>query len=274
MAVIELSKIKSPEELERVAKKDLEGKSLQEIAEWIADSDGTSRVLSKSGVGYLIEDGYFGIKRNSNKEPDIPELGVEIKTSPLKIGKDGKLRVKEPLSLNIINYVEEAKNKNLKESSLYKKNRKILFVWYVDDKGLRSEYKIKYVFLWEMSDDVLQELEPDYQAILDMVRQGKAHEIHQHQHKFLTLCPKHNGKFKDPEERTSKTPQPFSELPAEVRAFRLKNSYMNAVIRRHLNEYESELPDEFIKEKTPRTIVKKLKRLEKLSPEEINVRNL
>jgi len=249
MAVIDVSQIKTPEELEEIAKRDLEGKSLQEIAKWVADSDGTSRVLSKSSVGYVIEDGYFGVGKNSNKEPDLAALGVEIKTSPLKMGKDGKLRVKEPLSLNIINYNLEHQNKSLKESSLYRKNRKILFVWYVHDEGLRSAYVIKYVFLWEMDKQVLAELEPDYQAILDMIRKGKAHEIHQHQHNYLTLCPKHNGVFKDPNERTSKTTQPFSKEPAEVRAFRLKNSYMNIVIRRYLAKGKPDALSEFVVEK-------------------------
>lgn len=249
MPVIDLSKIKTPQELESVAKRDLEGKSLDQIADWVAASDSTSRVLSKASVGYVIEEGYFGLGKNSNKGPDFAELGVELKTSPLKRGKDGKLRVKEPLSLNIINYGEEHKNKNLKESSLYKKNRKILFIWYVHDDGLRSAYTIEYVFLWEMDSDVLKELEPDYQAILEMIRKGKAHEIHQYQHKYLTLCPKHGGTFKDPLDRKSKTSQPFSEKPAEIRAFRLKNSYMNMVIHRYLSKFEKGRVSEFVSPK-------------------------
>jgi DNA mismatch repair protein MutH len=249
MAVIDLSKIKTPEELEVIAKRDLEGKTLAQVAAKVAESDAVSRVLSKAGVGYVVEEGYFGLKKNSSAAPDLAALGVEIKTSPLRMGKRGKLSVKEPLSLNIINYNEEHKNKTLKESSLYKKNRKILFVWYVHDEGLRSAYVIKYVFLWEMDQQVLAELEPDYDAILEMIRQGKAHEIHQHQHKYLTLCPKHNGVFKDPNERTSKTTQPFSKAPAEVRAFRLKNAYMNRVIRRYLAKAKPEALAEFVAEK-------------------------
>ena len=144
--------------------------------------------------------------------------------------------MKEPLSLNIINYVQESEKKDLKESSLYKKNRKILFVWYLHDDGLRSNYTIKYVFLWEMTPDVIAELEPDYQAILKMIRKGEAHHIHQHQHNYLTLCPKHGGVFRDPNDKKSKTKQPYSDAPAEIRAFRLKNAYMNLVICRYLSK--------------------------------------
>src|SRR5690606_32239547 len=119
-------------------------------------------------------EGLFGIKRNNTAGADIAHLDVEIKTSPLVMGKDGKLRVKEPLSLNIINYNEEHKHAHVRESSLYKKNKKILFVWYIHDKeALRSDYLIKYVFVWEMNDEVLSELNPDYQLILEKIRNGQ-----------------------------------------------------------------------------------------------------
>lgn len=250
MPILNLSKIKTPEELETIAKTDLEGKTLKEIAEWINQSDFTSRVHSKGAVGYVVEEGYFGLKKNSTAGPDIAHLGVEVKTSPLKIGKDGKLRVKEPLSLNIINYTEEVKNKNIRESSFFRKNKKTLFIWYIHNpSNMRSEYVIKYVFLWDMDKDVINELESDYEAILTKIRDGKAHNIHQSDHKYLTLCPKHNGEFKNPTDGKSKTKQPFSTEPAEIRAFRLKNSYMNIVIQRYLSKQQPDKLNEFIKSK-------------------------
>jgi len=248
--MINLNKIKSPKELEAIARRDLEGKTLSEIAEWINQSDSTPRVISKGSVGHLIEKGYFGIKANNDKFPDIISLGVELKTSPLKFGKDEKLRVKEPLSLNIINYSEEVKNKSIKESSFFKKNHKVLFVYYIHNPSvLRSEYIVKYVFLWEMSDEVIAELNPDYEAIIKKIREGRAHHIHQSDHKYLTLCPKHGGTFKDPNDSKSKTKQPFSNAPAEIRAFRLKNSYMNKIIRRYLLKERPKEINKFIGEK-------------------------
>ncbi len=253
MAILHLDEIESAEELEEIAQRDLEGKTLAEIEKSIMRLDNSTRVSTKAGVGYVIEEGYFCIPKNSTAGADLHDLNVEIKTCPLKLGKDGKLRVKEPLSLNIINYVEEHKNKHIKESSLYKKNNKVLFVWYIHDKNiLRSGYLIKYVFLWEMDDEIVNELNDDYQEILRYIRDGKAHHIHQHQHKHLTLCPKHSGTFKDVNDRKSKTKQPFSDAFAEVRAFRLKNSYMNTVIRRYLNKKRPESVNEFVPEKKPK----------------------
>lgn len=251
MSILNLTEIKTPQDLEKIAQHDLEGKTLQQIMASITASDSSTRVSTKAGVGYVIEEGYFGIGKNNTAGPDIPHLGVELKTSPLSIGKDGKLRVKEPLSLNIINYNEEYKKGDVTESSLYKKNKKVLFVWYIHDKNkLRSEYLIKYVFLWEMDNTVVNEINDDYKMILDYIKKGEAHHIHQHQHTNLTICPKHGGTFKDPSDRKSKTTQPFNSAPAEIRAFRLKNSYMNTVIRRWLLRERPNKIDEFIKDKT------------------------
>ncbi len=254
MAILNLRRIKTPKELEKKARFDLEGKTLRQIMASITATDSSTRVSTKAGVGYVIEEGYFGINKNNTAGPDIAHLDVELKTSPLLVGKDGKLRVKEPLSLNIINYGEEYRNKSIKESSLYKKNKKILFVWYIHDKkSLRSEYLIKYVFLWEMDDAVIKELNNDYKEILDYIRKGEAHHIHQYQHQNLTLCPKHSGTFKNPDDKKSKTKQPFSDTPAEIRAFRLKNSYMNAIIRRWLLKERPSQVSEFIDKKKIRS---------------------
>ena len=236
MSVIEdITKIKDREELiERAGW--LVGKTLNEVSDEIKKTDTTSRVTTKGAVGHLIEKGFFGIKINSDAEPDIKHLGIEIKTCPLKYDKNkSKLSIKEPLSLNMVNYIEERNNENLKDSSLYKKNKTILFVFYIHDFDKdRSEYPIKYVFLWDINDDIIQELEPDYQRILKKIKEVKAHEIHQIEHCFLTLCPKHNGTFKDPACTKSKSPQFNSKIQAEKRAFRLKNKYMNLLKKSNL----------------------------------------
>ena len=213
----------------------LVGKTLSQVQAKIVQDDATSRVITKSAVGYVIEH-YFDIDRNSSKYPDIVALGVEIKTSPLKNNAlRTKLSSKEPLSLNIINYVEEADNIHITQSSLYKKNKKILFVFYIHDQQKnRSDYVIQYVFIWEMNDQVLAELNPDYMKIVKKIRKGEAHKIHQPEHTYLTICPKHGGKFKDPKCMKSKVKQPYSNAPAEIRAFRFKTKYMNIILSRYL----------------------------------------
>jgi DNA mismatch repair protein MutH len=233
----DIEKIKTiPELMERAGW--LRNKKLSQVFEEMAGEDNISRVHSKGSVGTAIEKGFFNIKQNSRAEPDIPHLGVEIKTCPLKYNKNRtRLSIKEPLSLNIINYLDEDKCDKIIDSALYKKNAKILFIFYIHDfEKERSEYLIKYVFLWNMNEEILLELGPDYKKVKKMIRKGKAHEIHQHQHEYLTICPKHGGTFRDPNCTTSKRHQPHSEVLAELRAFRLKNRYMNLIVSRHLGK--------------------------------------
>ena len=229
----DIKKIKTIKQLLREAKW-LEGKMMKEIVRSIKKSDKKSRVTTKSGVGDVMEE-FFDIKRNSDAQPDVAHLGVEIKTCPLKYNTDRtRLGVKEPLSLNIINYINESKNRHISESSLYKKNEKILLIVYIHDKEKeRSEYKVKYVFLWEMTPKILEELNDDYLKIIEKIKNGIAHEIHQSDHKKLTICPKHGGTFKDPNCTASKTRQPYSDKPVEVRGFRLKTCFMNKVVSEH-----------------------------------------
>lgn len=234
---VDLTKIKTDKQLLETAKW-LEGKSLKEVTEEIKNFDEESRVKTKGQVGYVIEKGFFGIDKNSDANPDIPSLGIEIKTCALQYRKDGTINVKEPLSLGIINYEKEYKYKDITDSPLYKKNRKILIVCYIHDKiKTRSEYLIKYVFLWNMDFNVLNKFRPDYQKIVDKIKSGEAHLIHQGQHKYLTLCPKHNGNFKDPNDTKSKRPQPFNpKQPGEIRAFRIKNRYMNEIVSKAIDK--------------------------------------
>lgn len=235
--MIKLDKIRSISELINRAKW-LQGKTLWEISKEIEKTDKIARAITKGDVGYIVENGFFGIKKNSGGRPDVEHLGVEIKTCPLKYNKARtRLSVKEPLSLNMINYVEEAKHTSLSESSMYKKNRRVLFIFYIHDKDKeRSKYEIKYVFLWEMTSSVINELEPDYDKIIEKINAGKAEDIHQGQHVYLTLCPKHNGDYSDPNEMTSKAKQPYSKVWAERRAFRLKTKYMNLILSRYLHK--------------------------------------
>ena len=144
------------------------GKTLSQIQDAIIQEDDASRVKTKGSVGYVIEH-YFGVAKNSSRHADFVALAIELKTSPLKYDKSWtKLKSKEPLSLNIINYIEEADNAHIRQSSLYKKNKEILFVFYIhDETKSRSEYVIKYVFVWEMDERVLQELNDDYVKIVE-----------------------------------------------------------------------------------------------------------
>ena len=152
--------------------KKLEGMRLEEVNLEIKKIDNISRVKSKSGVGDLVEY-YFGVKKNSEAGPDLKDLKIEVKSCALRRRKNGSLSVKEPVSLGIINYMEEATAKKFTDSSLYKKNNSCLLVYFIhDDKVKRSKYKIHRVFLWKMDDNVINELISEYQKINRAIKNG------------------------------------------------------------------------------------------------------
>ena len=98
----------SKEELMSQAKL-LLGKSFAELY----DSEEIKKVLKnkkltdKGNLGKLVEEIHYGIKNNNNSEPDVKNLGIEIKTNPLKRNaklKREEITPKEPIKLGKINY--------------------------------------------------------------------------------------------------------------------------------------------------------------------------
>ena len=83
----------------------------------------------KGNFGQLVEKFYFGYEPNSKAEADFVEVGMELKTSPLKILKNKEIRSKERLVLNIINYLE-VYQEEFENSSFWKKNAHLLLVFY------------------------------------------------------------------------------------------------------------------------------------------------
>lgn len=110
------------EEIEIISKSAI-GKTVNDILneEVITIED---KETNKGGLGQLIEKYLFGIANNSDSEPDFMPAGIELKVTPYKKLKDGKLSAKERLVLNIIDYMSEYKNE-FKNSHFWYKNNKI-----------------------------------------------------------------------------------------------------------------------------------------------------
>ena len=83
----------------------------------------------KGNFGQVLEKFYFGYEPNSNAEADFAEIGMELKSSPLKQLKNNEYRSKERLVLNIINYVNVV-DQNFENSDFLKKNASILLIFY------------------------------------------------------------------------------------------------------------------------------------------------
>ncbi|OQX96807.1 MAG: DNA mismatch repair protein [Bacteroidetes bacterium 4572_117] len=167
---------------------------------------------------------YFGYEPNSKAEADFVEVGMELKSSPLKTLKGGEYRSKERLVLNIINYLEVHKE-DFENSSFWKKNTHLLLIFYLHDKDKDLlDYLIKLVDDWKYSNQDLQIIKNDWETIKQKIKDGKAHELSEGDTFYLGACTKGSTAEK------SLRDQPFNSLKAKQRAYSLKQGYVNHII--------------------------------------------
>ena len=184
----------------------------------------------KGNFGQILEKFYFGYEPNSDSEPDFKEAGIELKSSPLKTLKNGELRSKERLVLNIINYLEVHKE-DFENSSFWKKNANLLLVFYLHDKELDLlDYAIKLVDVWQYPKEDLKVIKRDWELINQKIRDGKAHELSEGDTFYLGACTKGSTALK------SYRNQPFNKEQAKQRAYSLKQGYVNHIIANIANE--------------------------------------
>ena len=196
---------------------------------------------NKGGLGQLIEEYLFGINNNNESEPDFMPAGIELKVTPYKKIKGGKLSAKERLVLNIIDYKTEYKN-TFRSSHFWYKNNKIQLLWYLWEPNKdKKDLIITHEKLLELEkNEDLRQIEEDWNFITNKIREGKAHEISEADTMYLGACSKGANALSIRE-------QPFSDIKAMQRAFCFKNSYMTQLVRKYIGNYsdvEKVLKDE------------------------------
>ena len=217
------------QEIELISKSAI-GKSVNDILNeetvTVEDKD-----TNKGGLGQLIEKYLFGINNNSDSEPDFMPSGIELKVTPYKRIKGGKLSAKERLVLNIIDYMTEYKN-TFRSSHFWYKNNKIQLLWYLWEANKdKKDLIITHEKLLELDkNEDLRQIEEDWNFIINKIREGKAHEISEADTMYLGACSKGANALSIRE-------QPFSDIPAMQRAFCFKNSYMTQLVRKYIGDY-------------------------------------
>ncbi len=206
--------------------KKLKGKSLRQVCD--------PKVLEhsysgKGNFGQVLEKFYFGYEPNSLAEADFAQIGMELKSSPLKQLKNDEFRSKERLVLNIINYVNVV-NQNFENSDFFKKNASILLIFYLHQAGFDIlDYLIKLVDEWSFPSKDLEIIKKDWELITKKIADGKAHELSEGDTFYLGACTKGANAL-------SVRKQPFSEIPAKQRAYSFKQGYVNHIIASIANE--------------------------------------
>ena len=206
--------------------KKLKGKSLRQVC----DPEILNHLYSgKGNFGQVLEKFYFGYEPNSLAEADFAQIGMELKSSPLKQLKNDEYRSKERLVLNIINYLNVV-NQNFETSDFYKKNASILLIFYLHQAGFDIlDYIIKLVDEWSFPSTDLEIIKKDWEFITKKIADGKAHELSEGDTFYLGACTKGANAL-------SVRKQPFSDIPAKQRAYSLKQGYVNHIIASIANE--------------------------------------
>jgi DNA mismatch repair protein MutH len=206
--------------------KKLKGKSLRQVCDPTVLEHSYS---GKGNFGQVLEKFYFGYEPNSIAEADFAQIGMELKSSPLKQLKNNEYRSKERLVLNIINYVNVV-NQNFENSDFLKKNASILLIFYLHNAGYDIlDYLIKLVDEWSFPSTDLEIIKKDWQTINEKIANGKAHELSEGDTFYLGACTKGANAL-------SVRKQPFSEIPAKQRAYSFKQGYVNHIIASIANE--------------------------------------
>lgn len=199
--------------------KQLIKKSLKEVCQY----DLIDNQKNKGGFGQLLEKHYFLYEPNSDSEPDFNEVGLELKSSPIKQLKKLNYVSKERLVLNIINYMEIV-NETFDISSFWKKNKHLLLVFYLYETNKKAiDFRIEIVDEWEFKDIDLEIIKKDWSVIHQKVKNGKAHELSEGDTLYLGACTKGSkgGNLRN---------QPNNTIKAKQRAYSLKQSYVNHII--------------------------------------------
>ncbi|WP_277287628.1 Sau3AI family type II restriction endonuclease [Sneathia sanguinegens] len=183
---------------------------------------------NKGNLGHIIEENYFGYKKNNDPRPDFHEAGVELKVTPYKINKNGTISAKERLVITMIDYFSVI-NEKFENSHLLEKSKKILLIYYLYDvnKKYNLDYRIDYVKLFTPPENDMEIIKHDFELIIDKISKGKAHELSESDTLYLGATTK--GSSSKDRQR-----QPNSDILAKPRAFSFKNSYMTYVLNNYI----------------------------------------
>ena len=179
---------------------------------------------AKGWAGQLIE-AYLGATAGSLSEPDFQEIGVELKTIPVR--PDGEPR--ESTYVCTVPLTGESST-SWPGCNVQSKLARVLWVPIVtDDATDPGDRIIGWPLLWSPSAEEASALEADWQELMDMVCMGELESISAHHGTCLQIRPK----AADSRARRwgiGESGEPVRTLP---RGFYLRTSFTRAIVQRH-----------------------------------------
>lgn len=205
------------------------GKTIKQLKEDL----NIAKIMKKGASGLIVEN-ILGIKNNSRDEPDLPEIGCEIKCLPLQQNKNGDIKAKEPTAIQIINYCEVAKEK----WETAKVRHKISLTFWVvylakqNNKALnQDDYVIVDYYLDQPNAETDGIFKKDWEEIQAFIKRGDADKLSCSMGIYLE--PKTKGR--NNKDVTDAPDGKGGKIKARRRAFYYKKNYTNKKIIPQLN---------------------------------------
>ena len=187
--------------------------------------------LNKKATGWVgnVIHRWF-VDDDNASEPDLPlvnhpnngHLGLEIKVVPLDLYSEGGNQVKWPQSLAMINFeqIHDSDSfESIEESVLFRKDRWTLVVYYRYIAKNRASGEILGIGLWNLESLMFDTIRDDYEAIIGMIRRGKASELSERDTNILSARTKSSR-------ATDRRSGGKGVTPAKPRVWALKTKYI------------------------------------------------
>lgn len=209
----------------------LVGHSLREVTDVKALADHKKR---RGAFGNAVEELYFKYPINSDSNPDFAEVGLELKTTPMKENKKGDLVAKERLVITMIDY-NKVVNESFEDSHFLEKSSNILLMAYKYEKGANPiDYKVILANKWNIPIEDYAQIKQDWETVVTKIQSCHAEDISGSDTLYLEACTKAANS-------SIRTTQPYSNVPAKPRAWAFKASYMTTIEKQMLGNGVSQI---------------------------------
>jgi len=163
----------------------LAGLSLAELAKHTQSTLPLSPLHAKGWVGQQAEK-FLGASAGSKAEPDFPNLGVELKTLPLNArGQPQESTYVCHIQLMALN------QQSWQQAWVNKKLQQVLWLPYEASKKIEyAKRKIGHAILWQPSPQQAQQLQQDWEEIMEKLCLGEQQQLSAHHGQILQVRPK------------------------------------------------------------------------------------
>jgi DNA mismatch repair protein MutH len=199
--------------------KNFENKTLKTLSDYVGHTYPKISIYTNKGIAGQILEAVIGNAPNSNPNPDVKDINVELKVLPLrKIGN--QIQPKERSKIKSINY-NKIINEEWQTSDVRNKMDKILFLLYEHPSGKTykdwEEFLFKGTLLYEVKNEKENIVQEDWEQIKYKVQSEIAHNISEGDSKILGACTSGTGK---------EIVYGYYKNTAKQRSYSLKHNYL------------------------------------------------